>query len=67
MTETTAEPATINLDADVVVIGDRIMFSRLEVEHWIGGVDAMLLAKTETLRERFITAAKDAIERRGWL
>jgi len=57
---------TVNLDAEIAVVGERMYFSRLEVEHFAGGVDALLAAKTETIRERFIQAAKDEIEKRGW-
>lgn len=62
----TASVGKINLDDVVAIAHAPILFSQLEVEHWIGGIDAMLDAKTENIRERVIEAAKNEIERRGW-
>ena len=61
-----ASVAKINLDNVVAIVHAPVMFSQLEVEYWIGGIDAMLEAKTENIRARVIEAAKKEIERRGW-
>jgi hypothetical protein len=59
------EPS-INLDEKIACVGCTILFSRLETEHWIGGAEAMIAAKTEHVRERFVEAMREEIEKRGW-
>jgi hypothetical protein len=59
------EPS-INLDEEVACVGGSILFSRLETEHWIGGAEAMITAKAERVRERFVEAMRKEIEKRGW-
>lgn len=67
MTAKALAPKPLNLDHEVAVIAGNICLSRLEVEHYLfGDVDALLRVKTEHLRQRFIDAAKEEIERRGW-
>ena len=58
---------TINLDSQMFNVTYRIFVSRLEVENWPGGIDKMLAAKTEHIRDFIVEAAQNEIRERGWV